>query len=169
VTPYEYPDQWLRLILDQSHLLTPNEWLMRAAVEYFHRTGVRHDAMTRLARPTVHQDAPQGPQAFIGDDDLRTPRLIAVWRKLGATWTRRTPPHWLPKDSILWAPCPGTLWECEVGRYYLHRVTEREVVLRDVTRPTACLVPTWEKFHREWRPAGPTHHRWEMATAPVWR
>lgn len=53
-------------------------------------------------------------------------------------------------------PAPGEVYTAAWGRYVVHRVAADGVVLRDTSRPTACVVPSHDKLARDYRLEAPS-------------
>lgn len=170
--PAKWSDEDIRHALDRRldiALLFPvtAARLVHVAAEYAHRFGSVHRSTPSIGRAASHVRV-GASEAFARDDDTREDTLTR-WRNVGATWTRRRPPSFVPRDEVLHVPVPGTTYSWdngEVYRYVVLRACSDAIVLRDMRRPNACVVPPYHRFHEEYIPTGTVEKHYRFGLIP---
>lgn len=152
--PAELPDEWLRQQLEEAPIaaLFPVSAvrLVYIAAEYTHRIGLVHPHTPYIARC-----APHGPPYVLVTD--AQDELIERWRTDGVTWTRRTPPRWIPPAQIVYAPAVGTRYRRDHYKYRVHRHTPTECILVDEMNACAYVTPSYDKLEHAYEPVGKVH------------
>lgn len=170
--PDEELERWLADDLTIS-LLFPltTVKLVFACAEYTHRFGVVHRATSQVGRAARLFDVRRGEDAFT-EDDYCVDELIALWRVAGVSWTRRRPPHWLPKEQVLHVPAPGTKYHWDnVGhetyryKYKVLRACSDAIIMQDLDRTCAVVAPTYDRL-REYVSDGPVQMQYVFGVRP---